>query len=84
MPAVLAVACLLPLVPELPGRTTPWAVPAAFRHPTATGVPEGSLVVVSPYPSEKDPEIEVWLAAAGDGWRSGRRDLLRAGRRRRE
>ena len=67
---LVALACLLPLVPRLPGRTTVWAVPAAFRHPGATGIADGALVVVSPYPSERDPQIEVWLAAAGARWSS--------------
>jgi len=68
--AIVAVACLLPLVPRLPVRTTRWAVPAAFRFPGRTGIPAGSVVVISPYASERDPEVEVWLAVAGDRWRT--------------
>ncbi|HEY2429038.1 MAG TPA: hypothetical protein VGI06_08920, partial [Acidimicrobiales bacterium] len=68
--AAVAVVCLLPLVPRLPLRTTTWSVPAAFRNPGRTGIPSGAVVVISPYPSERDPEVEVWLSVAGDRWRT--------------
>lgn len=67
---VVAAVCILPLAPRLPVRTTRWSVPAFFRTPPAS-VREGAMVVVSPYPAETDPAVEVWLAEAGDRWRSG-------------
>jgi hypothetical protein len=68
--ALVAAVCLVPLLPHLPVRTTRWSVPAAFRSPASLGVPAGTLVALSPYPSSSDPEVEVWLAVAGDRWRS--------------
>jgi len=68
--AAVAVACVVPLWPSLPFRTTAWAVPPAFRSPEGLGVPAGEVVVLSPYPSVTDPEVEVWLAEAGDRWLS--------------
>jgi hypothetical protein len=67
--AVAALA-LLSIAPTVPVRTTRWAVPAAFRSPGRTGIPTGSVIVVSPYPSVHDPQVEVWLAVAGDRWRT--------------
>ena len=70
---LLAVGCLLPLFPRLPFKTTRWTIPAAFRSPsviTGLGVANNALVVLSPYPGNRDPEVEVWLAIAGDQWRS--------------
>ena len=66
----VAVVCLVPLLPRLPFRTTKWSVPAFFRGEGADAVGDGAVVVVSPYPSEADPPVEVWLAEAGDRWRS--------------
>ena len=62
--------CLLPLVPTLPFRTTRWSVPAFFAS-TRSELRNGALIVISPYPSEADPPVEVWLAEAGARWRSG-------------
>jgi hypothetical protein len=78
--AALAVACVAPLVPHLPLRTTRWDVPAAFASPGRAGVADGALIVVSPYPSQSEPQIEVWLAAAGDRWRTSGGTYLVPGR----
>ena len=66
---VVAAVCVVPLVPRVPFRTTRWSVPVFFRAPPAT-VRDGALIVVSPYPSQTDPPVEVWLAEAGARWRS--------------
>ncbi|GAC1312442.1 MAG: hypothetical protein NVSMB12_02450 [Acidimicrobiales bacterium] len=68
--AAVAVVCLLPLLPALPFRSTRWTVPPFFSSTTPL-VRDGALVVVSPYPSQANPAIEVWLAEAGARWRSG-------------
>ena len=68
-PVALAVVCLAPLVPRLPPRTTRWAIPSFFTG-TPSGVADGSLVALAPYPGEAHPEVEMWLAVAGDRWRS--------------
>lgn len=70
VPALIGAVCLVPLFPRLPFRTTRWDIPALFRHPHTAGLEDDSLVVVSPYPAEADPEVEIWLAIAGDRWKS--------------
>ena len=70
VPALIGVACLVPLFPRLPFRTTRWDIPALFRRPSTARLADDSLIVLSPYPSEADPEVEVWLAAAGARWKS--------------
>ncbi|MHB8464385.1 MAG: hypothetical protein ACYDH6_02085 [Acidimicrobiales bacterium] len=67
-PVALGVVCLLPLMPKLPFPSSRWDVPAFFRSPT--GIPDNALVVLAPYPEVIRPEVEIWLAAAGDRWRS--------------
>jgi hypothetical protein len=65
LPAVVAVLCLVPLVPDLPlaGITNP-AVPAYFSSSSLTSTPAGAVTLLYPYPSSSVPNGQLWQAVA--------------------
>lgn len=69
-PIALGAACLVPIMPQLPFPTSRWDIPALFRSPGSSGIPDNALILVGPYPAVTQPQVEMWLAAAGDRWRS--------------
>ena len=69
-PVALAALCLVPLTPALPFPASRWAIPAVFRSPGLSGIRNGALLVLGPYPGVAHPEVEMWLAVAGARWRS--------------
>jgi hypothetical protein len=68
--AAIAVVCLLPLVPRLPFPTSRWDIPPFFRSPGKSGIPDGALIALGPYPAVSKPQAQMWLAVAGARWRS--------------
>lgn len=71
VPSLLAVVCLLPLVPDGPitGVTAIWT-PAYFTSPALTSQPAGAVTVLYPYPSVATPAGQLWQAMAGLHFRS--------------
>ena len=60
----LALITALSLVPAWPLKTTDASVPPFFTSAAVTRVPYGSVVLISPYPSEIDVQSQLWQAAA--------------------
>ena len=61
---LLAALSVLSLLPAWPLKTRPVAVPAFFRSAAADRIPYGSVVLISPYPSVKDVQPQMWQAVA--------------------
>ncbi len=66
LPTLLAVFCLVPLVPDGPVTgVTAVSTPSYFTSPNSTARPAGQVVVLYPYPSVATPEGQLWQAASG-------------------
>jgi hypothetical protein len=65
LPALVAVACLVPLVPAIPlqGAGDP-GVPAYFTSPSLDRIPDGSVALLYPYPSTPTPQGQLWQASS--------------------
>ncbi len=65
VPGLLAVACLVPLIPSIPlaGVSDP-GVPGFFTAPALQRVPDGSVALLYPYPSSATPQGQLWQAQA--------------------
>jgi hypothetical protein len=61
----LAVITALSLVPAWPLKTTNASVPPFFTSAAVSRVRYGSVVLISPYPSEIDVQSQLWQAVAG-------------------
>jgi len=63
VPGVLAVVCLLPLVPTLPlGTASDPGIPSFFTSSALRQIPEGSVALLYPFPSSTTPEGQLWQA----------------------
>lgn len=62
---VVALACLLPVIPSVPlqGFVDP-ATPSFFTSPARNTIPAGSVVLLYPYPSTPSPQGQLWQAQA--------------------
>jgi hypothetical protein len=60
----LSVITALSLVPAWPLKTTNASVPPFFTSAAVERVPYGSVVLISPYPSEIDVQSQLWQAVA--------------------
>jgi hypothetical protein len=70
-PALLAVVCLVPLVPNGPiTGVTEARTPSYFTSSSLTDQPGGRVTVLYPYPSAGSPEGQLWQAMAGLHFRS--------------
>jgi hypothetical protein len=65
LPGLLAVACLVPVIPSIPllGFGDP-GVPAYFSSPALQRIPPGSVALLYPYPSSPTPQGQLWQAQA--------------------
>jgi len=65
VPGLLALACLVPLVPTIPlqGFGDP-GVPAYFSSPALQRIPPDSVALIYPYPSSPTPQGQLWQAQA--------------------
>jgi hypothetical protein len=61
---LLAAVALAPLVPA-PPTAAPLPVPAFFTTAAVRVIPQGSTVLVAPYPRPDQPEAMLWQAKAG-------------------
>lgn len=57
-------AALVPLLPA-PMRAEPLTTPAFFTGPAVEAIPEGSRVLIAPYPRAENPSAMLWQAQAG-------------------
>jgi len=66
LPAVLAVACLVPVLPAVPlqGFGDP-GVPTYFNSPSMAKVPADSVALLYPFPSTPTPQGQLWQAISG-------------------
>jgi hypothetical protein len=62
---ILAIACVISLVPRWPFSTSATAVPAYFSSDSLNRVPASSIVLISPYPSVESLHGQLWQAVAG-------------------
>jgi hypothetical protein len=60
----LGIASALSLVPAWPLKTPPAAVPAFFASAEVNRIPYGSVVLISPYPSQVEVQAQMWQAVA--------------------
>ncbi len=65
VPGVLAVVCLVPVIPAVPlvGFADP-GIPAYFGSTSIQRVPAGSVALLYPFPSSATPQGELWQAHA--------------------
>jgi hypothetical protein len=63
--AAVAVACVVPLIPNFPYHEVPAGVPAYFTSGDVNSIPEGSPVLLYPYPWTPNNEGQLWQAVAG-------------------
>ena len=61
---LLAAVSVLSWLPAWPLKTSPVAVPAFFRSSELGRIPYGSVVLISPYPSVRDVQPQMWQAVA--------------------
>jgi hypothetical protein len=65
VPALLAVAVAVPLIPAWPYTLTTDQVPAYFNSTAVNAVPTGSVAVLYPSPSASGSTSELWQLASG-------------------
>jgi hypothetical protein len=63
--AALAAACLVPLIPNFPYHEVPAGVPTYFTSSASKAIPEGSVVLLYPYPWTPNNEGQLWQAVNG-------------------
>jgi len=65
VPGLLALACLVPVIPSIPlqGVGDP-KVPAYFSSPALTHIAPDSVALLYPFPSSATPQAELWQAQA--------------------
>ena len=65
LPALVAVACLVPVIPSIPlqGVADP-GVPAFFTSPALQQIQPDSVALLYPYPSSPTPQGQLWQAQA--------------------
>jgi hypothetical protein len=65
VPGLVALACLVPVIPSIPlqGFADP-GVPAFFTSAALQGIPRDSVALVYPYPSSPTPQGQLWQAEA--------------------
>ena len=62
---LLCAAVVVSLIPSWPYPTAPAAIPMYFTSGAAERIPEGAVVLISPYPSVAQVQPQLWQAAAG-------------------
>ena len=62
---LLCAAAVVALIPSWPYPTAPAAIPPYFTSGAAERIPEGGVVLISPYPSVAEVQPQLWQAAAG-------------------
>jgi len=68
---MVAVVCLVPLVPDLPiAGIVDTAAPAYFTSAALSATPSGRVSVLFPYPSSSTPEGQLWQSVAAMHFRS--------------
>jgi len=65
-PFAMGALCFVTLIPNFPLATTTATVPAYFTTAAVDRIPQGSVVLISPYPSVFSPLPQLWQAVAGD------------------
>ncbi len=77
--ATVAILCVAEWLPHWPYPSAPTGVPAYFRASAVRRIPEGTVALVSPYPSVEEVQPMLWRASAamrfrilgGYGWFRG-------------
>jgi hypothetical protein len=62
---VLVLVSVVTLVPRWPFDTHPTEVPEYFTSSAVNHIPEGSVVLITPYPSVSDVRPQLWQAISG-------------------
>ncbi|MCW2604539.1 MAG: hypothetical protein JWN61_2674 [Pseudonocardiales bacterium] len=63
--AALTALSIIALIPRWPFTTSPSNVPVYFSSSAVERIPEGSVVLISPYPSVAEVLPQLWQAVAG-------------------
>ena len=65
LPGVVALACLVPLIPAIPlGDVADPGVPVFFNSPALQQIPPDSVTLLYPFPSTPTPQGQLWQAQA--------------------